>query len=227
MNILIIEDKKDIAVNLRDYLESRGHVTDSAADGVTGLHLAVAKNFDVILLDLGLPGIDGLTLCKKLREEAKRDTPVLMLTARDTLENKLDGFAHGADDYMVKPFALREVEARLVALDKRRKGRFDKSVTKIGDLLFDPSAMSLKRGDKTVKLPPKCMRILELLLDNPGKVFRRSEIEKAVWGDDLPNSETLRSHMYLLRRALASPGSPEVIETVHGIGYRLVGKSNG
>ena len=225
MNVLIIEDKKDIAANLHDYLESRGHHADAAADGVTGLHLAVVNEYDVILLDLGLPGMDGLTVCKKLREDAKRDTPVLMLTARDTLENKLDGFAHGADDYMVKPFALREVEARLVALDKRRKGRFNKSSTKIGALTFNPSALTLERAGVAIKLPPKCLRILELMMENPNKVFRRNEIESAVWGDSLPNSETLRSHMYQLRRALANPGEPDIIETVHGIGYRLVNKN--
>ena len=113
MRILVIEDNSDIAANLGDYLEDRGHTVDFAADGVTGLHLAVVHDFDAIVLDLNLPGMDGLEVCRKLRNEARKQTPVLMLTARDTLDNKLAGFDSGADDYLIKPFALQEVEVRL------------------------------------------------------------------------------------------------------------------
>ncbi|WP_147695369.1 response regulator transcription factor, partial [Vogesella mureinivorans] len=116
MRILVIEDNTDIAANLGDYLEDRGHIVDFAADGVTGLHLAVVNEFDAIVLDLNLPGMDGLEVCRKLRQDARRQTPVLMLTARDALEQKLAGFDVGADDYLVKPFALQEVEARLTVL---------------------------------------------------------------------------------------------------------------
>ncbi len=123
MRILIIEDDPAIAANLYDFLEGRGHAVDAASDGVTGLHLAVTGSFDAIVLDVGLPGMSGSALCRKLRDEADSDTPVLMLTARDTLEDKLDGFARGADDYLVKPFALKEVEARLAALHKRHAGQ--------------------------------------------------------------------------------------------------------
>ena len=119
MHILIIEDDLAIAANLYDFLESRGHSADAAANGIAGLHLAVTQRFDGILLDLGLPGMNGITLCRKLREESQIDTPVLMLTARDTLEDKLEGFENGADDYLVKPFALKEIEARLIAMHKR------------------------------------------------------------------------------------------------------------
>ena len=121
MRILVIEDNTDIAANLGDYLEDRGHTVDFAADGVTGLHLAVVNDFDAIVLDLNLPGMDGLEVCRKLREEARKQTPVLMLTARDALEQKLAGFQSGADDYLVKPFALQEVEARLAVLGRRGK----------------------------------------------------------------------------------------------------------
>ena len=121
MRVLIIEDDSGIAANLYDFLEARGHAVDAAGDGITGLHLATAHDFDAILLDLSLPGLDGLTLCRKLREEARKDTPVLMVTARDTVDDKIDGLAHGADDYLVKPFSLREVEARLASLHRRRR----------------------------------------------------------------------------------------------------------
>jgi DNA-binding response OmpR family regulator len=123
MRVLIIEDDLDIATNLYEFLEGRGNVVDLARDGVTGMHLAVTGDFDAIVLDLGLPGVDGLCLCRKLRREAKQDVPVLILTARDMLDDKLAAFDSGADDYLVKPFALREVEARLNALVVRRRGR--------------------------------------------------------------------------------------------------------
>ena len=222
MRILIVEDDPKISVNLCDYLEGRGHIVDAAADGITGLHLAVTGEFDAILLDLRLPGIDGLEVCRKLREEAQRDTPVLMLTARDALDAKLQGFSAGADDSLVKPYSLQEVEARLSALIKRYRGAVGGRVLRVGDLTYNAQTMTIERNGEPIKLPPKCIRILEQLMQSPRKVFSRSELETLVWGDTLPNSDTLRSHMHLLRRALARPGHADPIETVHGIGYRLV-----
>lgn len=220
MRVLIIEDNRDIAANLYDFLEARGHAPDHAADGITGMHLAVTNDYDAIVLDLALPGMNGLDLCRRLREDAKRDTPVLMLTARDTLDDKLLGFDSGADDYLVKPFALKEVEARLLALHKRHQGH-GAARLQVGDLVFDPVSLSVTRGGEPVKLPRKCLRLLEALMQQPNKVFSRAELEHAVWGDAQPQSDTLRSHMHLLRRALARPGRPDLIENVHGLGYRL------
>ena len=222
VRILLIEDDTDIAVNLYDYLESRGHHVDAAADGITGLHLAVTHDFDAVVLDLALPGMGGLQVCRKLREEARRDTPVLMLTARDTLEDKLEGFAAGADDYLVKPFALSEIEARLDALNKRHRGRVISRPLQAAGVTFDPATFSVEREGHPIKLPPKCLRLLELLMQHPQKVFSRAELEAAVWGAGQPSSDTLRSHMHILRRALALPGRPDVIETVHGLGSRFV-----
>ncbi|OGI62705.1 MAG: two-component system response regulator [Candidatus Muproteobacteria bacterium RBG_16_60_9] len=222
MRILIVEDNRDIAANLYDYLESRGHAADHAADGVTGLHLAATNDYDAIVLDVALPALNGLELCRRLREDAKRDTPVLMLTARDTLDDKLAGFEHGADDYLVKPFALKEVEARLQALHKRRSGRVARNALTVGDLVFDPQTLSVTRGGAALKLPRKCLRLLEVMMANPNKVFSRAELEHAVWGESDLQSDTLRSHMHLLRRALAQSGRPDPIENVHGLGYRLV-----
>lgn len=222
MRVLIVEDDVDIATNLFDYLTGRGHDVDHAADGVTGLHLAVRNDYDALLLDVALPGMDGLALCRKLRFEARRTIPVLMLTARDTLEDKLAGFEHGADDYVVKPFALREVEARLLALTRRSQGRVAEQILCVGDLRFDPSALSVTRAGEPVKLPPKCVRILELLMGRPGHVFSRADIETAIWGEPLAAGETLRSHMHILRKALVRPGAADPVETIHGMGYRLV-----
>ena len=224
MRILIIEDDPAIAANLYDFLEARGHVTDTAGDGVTGLHMAVTGGFDAIVLDLGLPGMDGATLCRKLRDEARDDTPVLMLTARDTLEEKLAGFARGADDYLVKPFALKEVEARLTALHKRHAGRVTSGDLVAGSLSFNPETLEIRFGGKEVKLPPKCVRLLETLIARPNRVFSRSELETAVWGGVQETGDTLRSHMHVLRRELSQAGGYDPIENVHGMGYRLVSR---
>ena len=221
MRILIIEDDATIAANLYDFLAARGHDVDAAADGITGLHLAVTKDFDAIVLDLGLPGMDGLALARKLRDDAHCSTPILMLTARDTLNDKLEGFAHGADDYLVKPFLLKEVEARLNALHKRSSGRVTSRMLEAGSLTMDPKTMNVRFAGNDVKLPPKCLRILELLMREPGRVVSRDEIERLVWGEPQETSDTLRSHLSTLRRALTTAGGRDPIETLHGIGYRI------
>ena len=221
MRILIIEDDTTIAANLYDFLESRGHAVDAAADGVTGLHLAISQTFDAIVLDLGLPGMDGLTLTKKLREEAHVETPILMLTARDTLDDKLEGFSRGADDYLVKPFSLKEVEARLLSMNRRSSGRIAPRTLEAGALSLDPKTMAVRFAGNDVKLPPKCLRILELLMREPGRVISREEIERLVWGESQETSDTLRSHLHTLRRVLTAAGGHDPVETLHGIGYRL------
>jgi DNA-binding response OmpR family regulator len=221
MRVLIIEDNKDIAVDIYEYLGGQGHIVDHAADGVTGLHLSTVNDYDALVLDLGLPGMDGRELCRRLREDARRDTPVLMLTARDTLDDKLAGFASGADDYLVKPFALKELLARLTALNKRRRGRIAQNILQVGDLIFDPANLTVTRAGLPVKLPPKCLRLLEAFMQSPNKVFSRVDLETEGWGEPQTSSDTLRSHMHLLRRALAQPKRPDPIENVHGLGYRL------
>ena len=221
MRVLIIEDDPAIATNLYDYLEAHSHSVDAAGDGITGLHLAITQKFDGILLDLNLPGMDGMTLCRKLRKEADNDTPVLMLTAKDTLEDKLKGFDCGADNYLVKPFSLKEVEARLVAMHKRYEGKVINRVLEAGDLFFDPKTLSIRFAGASVRLPPKCILLLAILLSEPGRVFSRRELESEVWGDELGTSDSLRSHMHELRRALKEAGKYDPIETVHTIGYRM------
>ncbi|WP_429260921.1 response regulator transcription factor [Paraburkholderia sp. GAS334] len=222
MKVLIIEDDADIATNLYDYLESSGYEVDVTSDGVMGLHLAVTQHWDAILLDLSLPGVDGLTICRKLREEARRDTPVLMLTAKDTLEDKLQGFVQGADDYLVKPFSLKEVGARLVALIKRYKGQVTQAALSCADVRFDLATLTVERVGRPVKLPPKCLQLLRILMQSPNRVFGRAELEAEIWGEQLPDSDTLRAHVYTLRRALTAAGEDDLIETVHGLGYRFV-----
>jgi DNA-binding response OmpR family regulator len=166
--------------------------------------------------------MDGLTLCRELRERARRDTPVLMLTARDSLDDKLSGFVHGADDYLVKPFSLKEVGARLEALIKRYRGRVAPMDLRFADVRLDLSTMTVERAGRPVKLPPKCLQLLRMLMQSPSRALTRAELESEVWGEALPDSETLRTHVYTLRRSLCAPGEADIIETVHGVGYRLV-----
>jgi len=173
MRVLIIEDDLDIATNLYDFLEGRGNVVDLARDGMTGMHLAVSEDFDAIVLDLGLPGIDGLSLCSKLRREARRDVPILILTARDVLDDKLAAFDCGADDYLVKPFALREVEARLKALMARRRGRVVNRRMVCGAIAYDPTNLAVTVDGRPVHLSRKCLRLLEMMMSAPNRVFTR------------------------------------------------------
>lgn len=222
MKVLIIEDDPAIAANVYDYLEGRGFHVDVATSGPAGLRFALAEVWDAILLDISLPGMDGLTLCRKLREEARRDTPVLMLTARDALDDKLSGFEHGADDYLVKPFSLKEVGARLNALIKRHRGQVAAMNLRFADVRLDLSTLTVERAGRTIKLAPKSLRLLHILMAFPNRVFSRAELETEIWGDLLPDSDTLRTHVYTLRRALTLPGEIDLIETVHGVGYRLV-----
>lgn len=221
MRILIIEDDTAIATNLYDYLAAAGYAPEHAADGVTGLHLAVSEEWSAILLDVGLPGMDGYSLCRKLREEARRDTPVLMLTAKDTLDDKLSGFEHGADDYLVKPFSLKEVGARLGALIKRQQGHVVPRLLRYGDISLDPRTLDVVRAGRAIKLPRKCLHLLQLLMASPGRVLRRAELEISVWGEPMPDSDTLRTHIHTLRRALTVDGESSPIETLHGTGYRM------
>ncbi|EPX94355.1 two component system DNA-binding response regulator [Ralstonia sp. NT80] len=222
VRVLVIEDDVAIATNLYDYLESAGYEVDTASSGPAGLQLALSQAWDAILLDLALPGMDGLTLCRKLREEAHRDTPVLMLTAKDTLDDKLTGFTHGADDYLVKPFSLKEVGARLDALIKRYKGQVVRTVLCCADVRLDLMMLSVDRGGRPIKLPPKCLQLLRILMQSPNRVFSRVELETQIWGEELGDSDTLRAHVYTLRRALTAHGEVNLIETVHGLGYRLI-----
>ncbi|MDX1570312.1 MAG: response regulator transcription factor [Xanthomonadales bacterium] len=224
MKVLVIEDNPDIAANIGDYLEDRGHVVDFAGDGVTGLHLAVVNDFDVIVLDLMLPGMDGLDVCRKLREEARKNTPVLMLTARDTLENKLQGFKTGADDYMVKPFELQELEARLQVLARRGKA-VQPRVLQVADLEFNLDTLEVRRQGKEVQLNPTGLKLLRSLMEASPSVVSREELELRVWGEELPDSDSLRVHIHSLRNAIDKPFDAPLIQTRHGIGYRLVSPS--
>lgn len=220
--VLLVEDHNDIAEMVTAYLEGRGFDVDYAADGVTGLHLAVSNTYDVIILDLMLPGMDGLVVCHKLRTEARRDTPVIMLTARDTLDDKITGLETGADDYLIKPFAIKELEARLRSLIRRSKGEVSREVLTVGDLSVDTATLKVQRGDKELNMTPIGLKILCVLMRASPAVVSRRELERQIWGDILPDSDTLRSHVYNLRKVVDKPFTKQLLHTIQGSGYRVV-----
>lgn len=223
--ILLIEDHRDIAEMVYDYLEGKGYMVDYAADGLAGLQLATDNDYDVLVLDLMLPGLDGIDLCKRLREEARKDLPILMLTARDTLDDKLVGLDAGADDYLVKPFEVREMEARIRALLRRHRGAVTDEVYEVGDLRFDTGALQVTRAGKTISVPPIGLKLLTVLMRESPKVVTRQQLEREVWGDLLPDSDTLRSHLYSLRKAIDKPFPQPLLHTIPGSGYRLSGNN--
>jgi DNA-binding response OmpR family regulator len=222
MRVLVVEDHEDLAANIGDFLASHGHTVDFALDGLVGLHLALTDEHDVIVLDLTLPRLDGLALCDRLRRQGERQTPVLMLTARDTLEDKLEGFESGADDYLIKPFELRELEARLAAL--LRRGRKRRRVLMVDDLELDLGTWMARRGERRLKLSRIRLELLKRLMEAAPDVVPSAELEHALWGEDPPESNALSAHVYALRREIHGEGERLLLETVHGLGYRLDGE---
>lgn len=220
VRLLVVEDNRDICDNIAGYLEKHSYVMDFAYDGISAMYLALTQPFDVIVLDLMLPGMDGLSFCHKLRLEAKLETPVLMLTARDTLDDKLKGFAAGADDYLVKPFALQELHARLQALYKRSHGKTDNLLT-VADLTLNKSTLQVHRAGQRLEVNPTCLKLLQRLMEQAPAVVMRDELETLLWADERPDGDALRSHMYKLRQVIDRPFACPLIHTVHRIGYRL------
>jgi DNA-binding response OmpR family regulator len=219
--VLLVEDNRGISETVGEFLERRGYSVDYAADGVTGLHLAVSNSYDVVVLDLMLPGMDGLDVCRKLRQEAKKSTPVLMLTARDTLEDKVTGLDAGADDYLVKPFEVKELEARVRALIRRDRRQVSQEVLRVGDLVLDTATLRLTRAGKDLAVSPIGLKLLTILMRESPRVVSRRDIEREVWGDMLPDSDTLRSHLYNLRKVIDKPFQNQLLHTIHSAGYRL------
>lgn len=219
--ILLVEDNRSLSEMVGEYLESRGFGVDYAGDGVDGYRLAAENSYDVIVLDLMLPRLDGLELCRRLRNEAKKATPVLMLTARDTLSDKVNGLDAGADDYLVKPFAIQELEARVRALIRRERRQVSAEVLKVGDLVLDTASLRATRGGTELQLSPIGLRLLTILMRESPRVVTRRDIEREIWGDGLPDSDTLRSHLYNLRKAVDRPFQKALLHTVQTAGYRI------
>lgn len=226
MKLLIVEDNAQLVANVFAYFEARGHVMDAAPDGLTGLHLAVANDYDAIILDWMLPRMDGPILAQRLRVDAGKRTPIIMLTARDELVDKLSGFHAGVDDYLTKPFALPELEVRLQALVARSQVTAPQQrLLQVADLSMNLDTLEVVRAGQSIKLYPACRKLLECLLRATPAVVSRDRLEQAVWGDSPPDSDMLRTHLYELRRAVDSGQLDKLIHTVPRLGYRIGGAS--
>jgi len=222
MKVLIIEDDRDLARNLAEYLEPRGFQLDFAYDGLSALHLGSSGAFDALVLDLTLPGVDGLEVCRRLRQEAGMTCPILMLTARDGLEDRLRGFEVGTDDYLVKPFALRELHLRLRALLRRSRGTWARAGTlRVADLVMDLERATVERAGKRIHMGPIGRKFLELLMRRSPAVVGHEEIESFVWGGDEVSQDLVRTHLYELRKAIDRGFDRPLLVTVRSAGYSL------
>ncbi|HYH10618.1 MAG TPA: response regulator transcription factor [Thermoanaerobaculia bacterium] len=220
LRLLLIEDETDLAANVVEYFEERGHEVDYAEDGERGVALALAGAFDVVVLDVMLPRMGGIEVCTAIRERATRQVPILMLSARDALSDKILGFDSGADDYLTKPFALVELLARCQALARRRELQRG-SVLTIGSLSVNVRTRVAMRGATALKLTPKGFEILRALAEAYPEPVTRSELLERIWGPDWPDSDALRSHIYALRQELDGSHPRRMLETLHGVGFKL------
>jgi len=220
MRILIVEDSRRLRTYIRDAMTQNGYATDTASDGEEGLFLALSNDYDVIILDLMLPKLDGISLLRKLRSEGRK-THVLILTARDTVEDRVHGLEEGADDYLIKPFALEELLARVQTLVRRGYGLTTSTIT-VGTLILDTAMRTATRNGVRIDLTPREYALLEFLVMKRGQVVTRSEIESHIYDDRAePMSNVVDSSIRRLRRKLDVPGEPSVIQTRRGMGYVL------
>ena len=218
MHILLVEDHNDLAATVADYLSHRGHSVIRAKDGPSALEQALNANFDAIVLDRKLPQLDGASVCRQLRAQSE-DLPILMMTALEALDDKLKGFEAGADDYLVKPFALAELHARLTSLHRRDAHRAQ--IIKIDTLRYDLLRREGRRGERALNLSPTGRTLLEALLKARGTLVSRAELETAVWGESQNDSGALRVHMHALRSAVDRGEKVKLIHTRQGAGYWL------
>jgi len=221
MRVLVVDDNRDLVGMLFEYLEARGHTLDAAPDGMTGRHLATGQAYDAIVLDWMLPRMEGPEVLRQLRA-AGCETPILMLTAKDELPDKITGFRAGADDYLTKPFDLAELEVRLEALVIRATGRGYRKVLQVADLKYDLGTLEANRGGQVLHLYPAGRKLLEVLMQASPAAVTRERLEHALWGDDPPEGDMLRSHIYELRRSVDGDKPDKLIHTVPRVGYRLV-----
>ncbi len=219
--LLIIEDNPELVANLYSFFEPLGYVLDDARDGATGLRLATQNDYDAILLDLMLPRLDGMKLCQKLRQEFQNPVPIIMLTARDPVDDRVQGLALGADDYLIKPFSLRELDARIQALVRRAQGRQVQGTLAWEDLQVDTRAPQAWRQGQAISLTPSTHKLLLCLMRAAPDVVRKQEMEYLLWGENPPDSGALRTHIHELRQHADRNFPSTLIETVHGVGWRL------
>ncbi len=220
LNVLLVEDQQSIAENIAEYMEGKGHTFDFANQGQHGLELALENHFDLIILDLNLPKMDGLEVCQQIRKLANRHIPILMLTARDSIDDKVQGFTAGADDYLTKPFSLQELEVRCLALSRRHLLQTTDILT-IGPLAIDRQRKQVSRDNTPLELHAMGVRIITILAEAYPQVVSRSMLTQKIWGDEPTESDAMRSHIYQLRNILDKPFDYPILKTVHGVGFTL------
>ncbi|MCM2679621.1 response regulator transcription factor [Echinimonas agarilytica] len=218
LQLLLVEDDIDLATAIIDYLELEGIQCDHAANGLSGYSLIESNHYDVVILDLNLPKMNGLEVSERIRSQGI-DVPILMLTARDTLDDKLTGFSKGADDYLVKPFAMEELIVRTQVLSRRRSGQISK--LKVDDLQLDLQKKVATRANQAIKLSPIGIKLLECLLRNSPNTVSRDKLMQSVWGDVQPDSNSLKVHMFNLRKAVDGHSEHKLIHTITGHGFAL------
>lgn len=219
--VLMVEDHYELASTLCEFLEVHDFVVDHARNLDAARHLLKQRPYHALLLDINLPDGLGYELCEWLRHQQGIDIPVLMLTARDTLEDKLKGFKSGTDDYLVKPFDFNELVMRVQALIKRSLGEVSNSQIKIHDLVLDSRRQHLSRAGQSIELPPIQFKLLKFLMRSSPKVMTKQEIMMELWGDEEPESDALRSHIYNLRKTVDKPFEQKLIHTVSGVGLKV------
>lgn len=219
MTVLVVDDNADILSNVRDYLEMSGLSIETALGGREALSRMSRKSYAVCILDIGLPDIDGLSVCKTLRQKGDK-TPILMLTARDSIDDRVTGLSVGADDYLIKPFSFRELSARVQALIRRAYGD-EQMKLKVGDLEFDLSTTQVFRGGQLIKLNPTCLTILKELMTKSPAIVSRNRLEALVWSDSVPDSDSLRANIYLLRQAIDKSFDKKLLHTHPGLGWSI------
>jgi len=222
LSILIVEDNAGLAANFYDYLEACGHEPDAAPDGESALGLLAINRYDAIVLDWMMPRMDGVTMLERLRKDRQSRIPVILVTARDQVEDKIQGFMTGADDYVVKPVALAELEIRLRVLVSRSRAAPDQArVLEVADLSFNLDTLVVTRAGSAIPMTPVRRQLLELLMRRSPNLVRRDELEALIWNDRVPDHDVLRSHLHMLRKAVDGGSAHKLIKTVAGSGYRL------
>ncbi|HCW95123.1 MAG TPA: DNA-binding response regulator [Pseudomonas sp.] len=224
MRLLLVEDSTALRESLAIALAAEGHAVDAAADGSQALGFLAHYDYDLMVLDLALPGIDGLGVLDGLRAQ-RRATRVLVLSARDQVSDRVEALNRGADDYLVKPFALSELVARIEAVLRRSQGSRRRQL-QVGDLVYDLDTLAVSRGGVPIRLNPIGHKLLAILMQRSPAVVRREALEEALWGDNVPDSDSLRSHIHQLRQALDKPFERPLLHTVHGVGFRLAEQSD-
>ena len=223
MRLLIVEDDRSLADALRRGLTQEGHVVDVSHDGAEGLHLAETGVHDAVILDVMLPGMDGLTVSRRLREDGCH-LPVLMLTARDALPDRINGFNAGADDYLTKPFAFQELLVRLRAITRRGNAPIEEERLVVGDLVMDTRSREVARGGKVIDLPPREYALLEFLMRHPNQALSRTVILDRVWEYGFDSfANVVDAAILRLRKAVDDGYDTQLIQTVRGVGYRIKG----